>query len=176
MRSVNNKIEALVDYILDGDYDVVAITETWIAPGDTVTCGAITADGYTLHQVSRTSERGGGVAILYKVGYKVTKSPSVETRSFESTSLCISCQTCATRVVVIYRPPSSKTTVFMSEFALLLHNLVLDPKNLLVGRLNYIISTSAQLMQAALLTSWPPMIFSNISTSQHTEPATPWIR
>ena len=140
VRSVNNEIEALdmVDVILDGDYNVVPLTETWIAPGDTVTCGTITLDGYTLHQALRASKRVGGVAILCKVGYKVTKSPSIEASSFESTSLYICCGTCAIRVVVICRPPSSTTTVFMNEFASLLHNLVLDPQNpLLVGDFNY---------------------------------------
>ena len=56
LLSVNNKIKTLVDYILDGDYDVVALTETWVAPGDTVTGGAIAPDEYTLHQVSRASK------------------------------------------------------------------------------------------------------------------------
>ena len=93
VRPVNNKIQALVEYILDGDYEVVALTETWVAPGDTATCGAITPDGYTLHQVSRASKRDGGVAILCKVGYKVAKLPSIKASSFESTSVCISCGT-----------------------------------------------------------------------------------
>ena len=61
-RSIRNKTDLLIDHLIDGDTDLLAITETWLSPGETVakTIKDATPDGYTFAHVPRKNRRGGG--------------------------------------------------------------------------------------------------------------------
>ena len=55
-RSICNKSDEIVDFILDSKSDVTAITETWLsgdAERDKVVCGNVTPKGYKLETASR---------------------------------------------------------------------------------------------------------------------------
>ena len=77
MRSIRNKSTEFVDLVLENKYDIVAITETWLKPGDDVIIGNITPAGYTFNHTRRPNRGGGGVGLLYKSNLSV-KIQSVE--------------------------------------------------------------------------------------------------
>ena len=151
IRSVKNKTTALTDFILENNFDIIALTETWLSDADAVTLGDLTPAGYSLHQVSRKKGRGGGVAILYRSGLIVTRSNLAVAETFESLSVCVSSGACSTRIVVLYRPPSTSTTNFLVELASLLDTLVLYPTSLLLaGDFNFHVNSSTSIDSAAL--------------------------
>ena len=79
------------------------------------------ANGYKLFHVPRPCRRGGGVAILIKEGISVIKPDHSPRRSFEYMELLVTAISIHIRVVVIYRPPTSKLNKmtkleFVNEF------------------------------------------------------------
>ena len=113
--------------------------------------GDLSPAGYTLHQVSRKEGRGGGVAILCRSGLIVTRSTLVVAETFESLSICVSSGACSTRIVVLYRPPSTSTTNFLVELASLLDTLVLYPTSLLLaGDFNFHMDSSTSINSVVL--------------------------
>ena len=147
-RSVKNKTLSLRDYIVSRDFDVVALTETWLGSNiDRHVTGELVPTGYKLKHVPRPGDRkGGGVALLYKsaISLRVTGSTGSEFSSFEymtcdmgvnkDRSLCF---------CVIYRPPPSKanrltTLAFHEEWSTFLSNIVTGPKDIvIVGDINF---------------------------------------
>ena len=67
-RSIKNKALSLSDYIVTQDYDIVALTETWLGTSVDKKCIAeLVPSGYNMKHVPRPgSRKGGGVALLYK--------------------------------------------------------------------------------------------------------------
>ena len=57
-RSVKKKSEAIVEFVVDNDIDVLTLTETWLTCNDTVAAGDITPQGYALHHVPRYGRCG----------------------------------------------------------------------------------------------------------------------
>ena len=45
-RSVRNKADIIVDYIVEHDFDIICFTEKWLSGNDAATIAAITPDGY----------------------------------------------------------------------------------------------------------------------------------
>ena len=67
-RSVKNKTLSFCDYIQSNDFDVVAITETWLGSRVDKTClSELVPNGYQIKHVPRGGggKRGGGVAIIH---------------------------------------------------------------------------------------------------------------
>ena len=142
-RSVKKKSEAIVEFVVDNDIDVLTLTETWLTCNDTVAAGDITPQGYALHHVPRYGRRGGGIGVLYKAGFSLRVDNSYpETKTFESTSVLMHSATSSVRLVVVYRPPSSKKnahnfTDFLMEFTTVIDCFSTDQPNLLlVGDFN----------------------------------------
>ena len=66
-RSVKNKTLAINEEIIQHDWDILAITETWLKQtGDEAIVTELLPPGYTLHHVARHCGRGGGVAVVYR--------------------------------------------------------------------------------------------------------------
>ena len=63
-RSVRNKCDEIVDYVVNENMQILAITETWLTKEDEQICNELTPDGYTLIHKERQEKRGGGVAVL----------------------------------------------------------------------------------------------------------------
>ena len=127
-----------MDYVVENDLDITAITETWLTTDDRAAPGASTSDGYKLHHVPHTSRRGGGVAVLCKSTFKTHVSDSHPmTISFEFTNILISSGSCSVRLIVIYYPDRSERNPhsfgdFLTELTEMLHGLVLDRSKLLL--------------------------------------------
>ena len=63
VRSIKNKTMAVKDFVVDQDIDVLALTETWLRPGniDDIEIGILCPTGYRFLHVPRGHSRGGGV-------------------------------------------------------------------------------------------------------------------
>ena len=118
------------DYVVDTDVDVMALTETWLTH-DCVfdfTIRDITPSQYAFLHNPRINRGGGGVGLLYKSSLKMERQNQIETfRSFEYLEVIFSNVT-VTRIIIVYRPPQSKTncvsnSLFFEEFPVLLEHL-----------------------------------------------------
>ena len=112
-RSIKNKTLSICDYIISHDYDVVALTETWLGTSVDKKCiGELVPSGYDFKHVPRPGRRkGGGVALLYKSAITVRvhgSSTCGDYTHFEyiDCDLCVDDTT--VRLAVVYRPQPSK--------------------------------------------------------------------
>ena len=130
-RSLKNKASLVHEYILDRKVDILALTETWLSPGNIseMEIKETTPNGYAFLLVPRET-RGGGVAVVYRRSLQLQKNSTTEKfASFEHMDLIMKSGPKSIRIIVIYRPPSSRNdnsnelTIF-SEFTNLLDKLV----------------------------------------------------
>ena len=64
----------IADYILEQDPDICCLTETWLNADDPVTIGELCPNGYKLISIPRKDRRGGGVAVVLKNHYLLSKT------------------------------------------------------------------------------------------------------
>ena len=133
-QSTRNKADLLVDYVLENDFDLIAMSETWLKTGndDRKIKGDITPDGYKLISIPRVGRRGGGIALLYKKTLSVTSVTDETTTAFESLSVCVISGSKTLRLVIIYRlipyqKRGPKRSDFFMEFSNLIDKFVLMP-------------------------------------------------
>ncbi len=148
-RSVKNKTIAICDYIISNDFDVVAITETWLSNSIDKTCSSeLVPNGYRMKQVPRPgTARGGGVAIIYKANLDfnmLSSSSDGNFSTFEHMNCNIAVNKYSMSLSVIYRPPPSQknglsTTDFLeNEWPLFLSQFAMTEKPvIIVGDLNF---------------------------------------
>ncbi|KAJ8047785.1 hypothetical protein HOLleu_06878 [Holothuria leucospilota] len=132
-RSVRNKCSAFVDFVLDNDFDIVAITETWLKHGDDVIIGDITPAGYTFKHVTRPTKFGGGVGILFRTSLSVKIKDVEPYVSFESMHVRLTSNSRSQDIVLIYRPEIKDKcgrkipfSVFLQEFSTLIESYQLN--------------------------------------------------
>ena len=121
VRSICNKPFDIFDLVLENNYDIFALTETWLhSEGDDMIIADMKPPGFNFLHVPRQT-RGGGVGILYKSFLNVTlvQSNFCHFKSFEV--LETFCQLYNLRIIIIYRPPPSQannmsTADFLLEF------------------------------------------------------------
>jgi hypothetical protein len=144
---VKNKTLSICDFILSNEFDICAITETWLGSSvDKVCISELVPSDYKMKHVPRIGRRGGGVAIIHKAAIQVTtvsSSQSKEFSQFEYMDCNVVVGRCSMRLAVIYRPPPSKqnglnTNTFLDlEWPLFLTKYVtVDNPTLIVGDLN----------------------------------------
>jgi exonuclease III len=83
VRSLSNKAGQVNEYIVDNKIDIMALTETWLLPGD-INGSVITEAtprGYELRHMPRGG-RGGGVGIIFKKSLKCKLIPPKKFTSF----------------------------------------------------------------------------------------------
>ena len=88
-RSVKNKTIALNDFIQTNDYEIVAITETWLGTSiDKATLGELLPEGYQIKHVPRVKRpggyHGGGVALIHKSSIDVSLLDSTNYNEFNT--------------------------------------------------------------------------------------------
>lgn len=133
-RSIKNKTDSLCDFIVTNDFDIVALTETWLGSKlDKVCVGELVPTGYSIKHVPRQDGRaGGGVAVLHKLGLSVkilSSSADKAFTHFEHMDCHISADGHTTRLAVVYRPPPSsrnglKNSVFFQEWPLFMEGFI----------------------------------------------------
>ena len=144
-RSVKNKTLILNDFIVSNDYDVVAITETWLGTSQDKKCiGELVPEGYSFKHIPRPpGQEGGGVAILFKSNIKFKLVTRRSATHFESLECVLSTSDCSFGLAVIYRPRPTKVngfrnSVFFEEWGTFLGEYAsLGIEFLIVGDFNF---------------------------------------
>ena len=126
----DQKTDSVSDYVIEHDFDVVFITETWLNQrGHESKCKQLTPPGFTLRSFPRRS-RGGGIAVIYKdilhplLSFR--QSSPFATRSFESVEFLLKQPGQSVNFTCLYTPspsrlkPNSQPHSFMKNFLLTL--------------------------------------------------------
>lgn len=137
-QSARNKCLKLTDFTSDGNYDLVALTETWFREnGDEFVIKDCTPTGYIMAYVPRGDRDGGGVAFLYKEGLQLrTSKLPFAYQSLEVFEAKLDCSSRRIDIVLVYRPPPSPRnglnfSMFMSDLSALLESYVCESKHFL---------------------------------------------
>ena len=140
-RSVRNKTMVVKDFAVDHDVDILALTETWLRPGniDDIDVGALCPTGCRFLHVPRSQGRGGGVGVLFKDSLDVNTSVTVSFETFEFMNVRLrNCQ--SVRILFVYRPPNNTScALFFDEFSRLLEHVLSQPSAslMIAGDLNF---------------------------------------
>ena len=106
VRSLNNKVEDVMNFLDDNDISILFVTETWLTDQKNNTTAQIKNHGYRIYHTHRTDVSGGGVAIVYKSQINLIKVFIGHEQSFEAVSAKLKL---ADGSIVfcscIYRPP-----------------------------------------------------------------------
>lgn len=119
IRSLFPKIGTLREYVLEQNFDVVAITETWLT-GD-IPSDLVCIPGYKFLRKDRCT-RGGGVGIYIKNEIPFTVLQC--TRSLEHCWIKIKFNNIDLVIGCIYRPPLSDFNDFCDEFESMLSSFI----------------------------------------------------
>lgn len=131
IRSLLPKIEEFRKIVLDNDYDIVTVTETWLSQN--IPNEHVLINGYKLFRNDR-SGRGGGVAIYVKSCLdKVVLVDCISYISFEQLWVSFILKNKYYCVGVIYRPPNSHINDFLTNFD--------DTLSILAPKFNYLMCT-----------------------------------
>ena len=120
VRSVRNKTIFLNDFISTHNFDLFAISETWLGCEATnhTHINSTLPDGYMMHHVDRNSKRrGGGITLINKMCLEVSPNKLPKFTQFEHMSCRVIINKINIDIVVFYRPPTSpqnglRTTAF----------------------------------------------------------------
>ena len=87
----------------------MCLTETWLTANDESLMPALIPAGYGFRHLPRSDRRGGGVGVMFKSSFQVSKSMPWLAESFECLQLVLTGANVAStlRIFIIYRPPSS---------------------------------------------------------------------
>ena len=140
-RSIKNKVMIVKDYVVDNDIDIMALTETWLRPGNTddVEVGTLCPTGYRFLHVPRSYSRRGGVGVLFKDSLDINTSLCDTFQTFEFMDVRLRSLQCV-RILVIYRPPDNNScSLFFEEFSRLLEQVVAETPGclLITGDFNF---------------------------------------
>lgn len=123
--SVRNKVDDLLDSVIEANYDVCFTTETWLRANDPVDISVthcLNNDIFNFIHFPRDSvNRGGGIGVLFK---KTLKVETLKHHIFSTFEMClcrITSRKTSLLVLCLYRPPQSSKngntiTHFLKEF------------------------------------------------------------
>ena len=140
-RSVKNKASTVKDFVVDKNIDLLALTESWLRPGNTDAnvINELCPTGYHLLHIPRQSRTGGGVALLYRKVFRIKKQSTgtkSNFKSFEHINMLMQYSSTDLRVVIVYR--TSQASLFFDEFASFLESLSITSTPLLItGDFNF---------------------------------------
>ena len=116
----------------------MAISESWLKPGDEAVINDITPAGYSIQHVHRpSSKRGGGLALLYKSGLTVRRHDiHPAPKSFECLNVELINTSLSISLLLIYRPQTKSTgcsfSAFSEEFSNIIDQFLLNPMPILI--------------------------------------------
>ncbi|XP_051783709.1 uncharacterized protein LOC127527823 [Erpetoichthys calabaricus] len=105
-RSIKNKVSELELYVAEHNYDIIAITETWLNNKDGDECNI---EGYTFFRKDRQNRKGGGVAVYAKQDLNVILL-QLDDEPHRSEDMWLRLENIRERGLILgvcYRPPNS---------------------------------------------------------------------
>jgi len=131
-----DKPAALQEFVTDNNLDILTLSESWLSIDTPPSIlNSLTPPGFSIIHSPRITGLGGGLALIYRSSIKMSKILLPNCSSFES--LCIRCTTTAKPslsfiLLMIYRPPSSSKSDFISDFSFVLEDLATSPSELII--------------------------------------------
>ena len=124
-RSINNKALFIKDYVVDHQIDILGITETWTrSDGESNrVVNELSPRGYSFIHVPRKKRSGGGIGLLYNTSLKIERVDCNSYASFEYLEVKLHTASTVVRVVVVYRPPSSKVNKLTSASSFMISTI-----------------------------------------------------
>ena len=106
VQSLIPHFSELASFVIAGNFDIVALTETWLKPA--ISDNLLTIPGYHLIRNDRLHKGSGGVAAYIKSNLKATtvSAPISNNDNIEQLWLKIRIKTNDLTVGIVYRPPS----------------------------------------------------------------------
>ena len=143
-RFMIQKTALIHDVISDNRLDLIAVTEAWIYENssdvhkrDAAPAGfSIVHARRSITPHTRGKQHGGGVALIHREDIKVRVIPTPSTRTFQILLVKVINCTIGLMIAVIYRPPSTKLTDFVTELSDLIASDFLGPRYIICGDLN----------------------------------------
>ena len=153
IRSIRNKGVLVNEIISDNHLDLLCLSETWLGEQEYVGLNTATPPSHSNTHIPRDNGQiGGGVAAIFGSGLMITPRAKPKYTSFESLVLNLSHPSWKSQpliLVTVYRPPGPYT-VFLTEFAEFLSNLVLESNKLCVtGDLNIHVDVESNSLSSA---------------------------
>ena len=135
-RSIVNKTALIHDVISDNRLDLLAVTETWVyehSPDvhkkDAAPAGfSIVHAHRSIAPDTRGKQQGGGVALIHREDIRVRVIPTPSVHTFEILLVKVINCTIGSTIAVIYRPPNTKITDFVTELSDLIDSGLLGPR------------------------------------------------
>jgi exonuclease III len=129
-----DKPTLLCEFISDQDLEILALSETWLAPDSLPSVlNSLTPPNYSIISNPRPVGVGGGVAFIYRSYLKMSQVQLPTFSSFESLCIKLTIRSSSIIFLTIYRPPSTSFSTFLSEFSTLLDDLNCAPSELIIS-------------------------------------------
>lgn len=115
VRSLTANFNNFRDFVVQNDYDIVGVSETWLTTN--VTSESISIYGYNIIRCDRIS-RGGGICIYIKKKFKYTKIGFMQNINefLEHMWIQIKSEKITLGLGIIYRPPNTNIQNFFDIF------------------------------------------------------------
>jgi exonuclease III len=143
-QSVCNKTVDIHDLVVEKDFDVLFLSETWLKEcGDEFVINDVTPPGYSFEHRPRSGRSGGVVGVLFKSHLNlVVLQRQTVFKSFEYVKARLTVVNQAVEIICVYRPPPSRrnklsNSLFHEEFSVLLDSLVSKERLLILGDINF---------------------------------------
>ena len=139
---MRNKADLRKEQVVEQNYDIVALAETWLTKHDQAEINVLTASGYSLCHLPRANKRGGGVGVRFKSTLSKISETPLTTDTFEGLSVTLQCLKTKNNVrvglYVIYRPPSSSLPRdFLDDLCAILNSAATHPgESIICGDFN----------------------------------------
>ncbi len=121
-RSLLNKTFILNDFFIQHDLDFLFISETWLNVRETHALIELSPDDCTFFSTPRTTGRGGGLACVFKKGFKCCLLSKANYHSFEAQVMMYDGWK-SVLCVLVYRPPKYNKD-FIQKFSEFLSHIV----------------------------------------------------
>ena len=136
--SVPGRFSNVISEIQAQGLDVLCLTETWLRQNDVMPDFGLSHAGLNFVSWPRfCNKRGGGLAIIYKNMFTLKELMLPSFESFEQVTVATTCEGRSIFTLsVIYRPPCSSLSKFISEFDDFLERMCMSSKLLIAGDFN----------------------------------------
>ena len=119
VRSINNKVDFIMQYIIDANVAIACITESWLTDTANSITFRIKNYGYNISHKHREKGKGGGVCFIYKpslITKQVIDKSTYDSFEFHKMLVCRPSSDEALSVVCVYRKQEISFNVFCTEF------------------------------------------------------------